>query len=503
MTDAVKRAIRDHIRQHGTILTSFGDVAIDGSQLGEGGNGLVYPVVFEGPAVVKLLTEPHSDTPSPKIRRFQREYRRLVRIPQHLNLIRLFHYELVAIGDMRVPAIFMERCGCTLKKQVQQNGTLPPDQLRRLCTELCGVLHHIHEHGIIHRDIKPENILIRDDNSFVLADFGIASFDPEVFPGTELTSNGDRIANFQFSAPEQFQRDANLTAAVDVFALGQVLYWCVTQSTFRGASPPLMASVDERYSQFDELVPLMSQQNPLSRIRTANGVIDQLEGTQKALVTQKWHDHILDSLKRFEEAIRRCTPGQRGIVHLTAKSEIDRLIHALSEISVPNELWWTQGNANNAIGQIVKLDEEHWLLDGTEYKITDCWVSRDDGLDRCSVLVRSDAMQPFGLYEDNGLEDEVAGFFDGTYINYHAHDDGFACINGEIVELCGRSTVRRRYLRPNYIFISTRFNSVLVSAADQVIQPLIEKYNSGQSVGVDELKKLQKLPKHEVSRLYD
>ncbi|MEZ5944932.1 MAG: serine/threonine-protein kinase [Planctomycetaceae bacterium] len=504
MSDALN-AIRAHIKEHGSVPTSFGEVVVEKTLLGQGGNGLVYPVDFEGPAVIKFLAETLSDKPSTKYKRFQREYRRLVRIPTHPNLVRLFHYDIISLGDLKIPAIVMERCAKSLKTHVLElnDKRLPVDELRKLCRQMCSVIDHIHQHGVIHRDIKPENILVRDDGSFVLADFGIARFDPELFPGTDLTKKGDRMANFAFSAPEQFEKDAVITTSADVFALGQVLYWCGTQATFRGATPPRMASVDESYAPFDEVVLSMSRQQAAARIQNGKGVMDALHGDEEHRREQEWHKHVIDSLFAFEAVLRKCAPGNRGIAHFTNKADIDRLFTALAGICKPNELWWTQGNANDAIRTMSRDEDGTWVLDGTEYNVTDCWVSRDSGLDRCFVLMRSEAMPSFGIYGDHEYDDEMVGLVDGKYISANEHDDGFARIDGEIVEVSGRSQLRQRFMRPNYCFIATKFNSVLVQQADRILDALIKAYHAGKSVDEQELRELWKLPKHPVSQMHD
>lgn len=504
MSDELK-AIREHINKYGILSTSLGDVVVDKTLLGQGGNGLVFPVIFEGPAVIKLLADSTGDNPSTKYKRFQREYRRLVCIPHHPNLIRLFHYEVIRIGAFDIPAIIMERCAKSLKTYVSHLNSkrLPIEELYNLCYQMCSVLDHIHQNGIIHRDIKPENILVRDDGSFVLADFGIAKFDPELFSGTDLTKKGDRMANFAFSAPEQFEKDATITEAADVFALGQVLYWCATQNTFRGTSPPSMASVHESYAPFDNLVISMSRQQPSARIQTGCEVLATLRGDDEHRKEERFHQHVIECLRAFERALRRCTPGKRGIVHLSSKKEIDRLLSTLADICEPNELYWTKGYAKNAISQFKQLNEEHWLIDTTEYKITDCWITRDWGIDRCYVLMRSDPMPSFGLYGEHDSQDEVAGEFGGRYLDYRQVDDGFANIDGDIVELAGRSTVRYRYLRPEYFFVATKYNSVLVQQSDQVIDPLIKRYIASEVVDVEELEGLRTLPKNRISAMFD
>ena len=503
INEDVKAKITGYIRTSKSIPTCFGDVPVVGPILGQGGNGLVYPVTFEGPAVAKILTEAVSATPSTTLKRFQREYTRLVRTPQHTNLVKLFHFDVVTLGDVSVPAIIMEQCAKSLKKHVQESGRLQSEELRRLFVEMCRALHHIQQHGIIHRDVKPENILVRSDGTFVLADFGIAKFDPELFPGTELTQRGDRMANVQFSAPEQFEKDAALTPATDIFALGQVLYWCVTQNTFRGTAPRSMASVDLSYLPFDAVVSEMSRQAAHARPQSAKEAYDIFIGKGEEQKEQEREQHILDSLIGFEEALRSCTPGQRGIVHFTSKNDIDHLMHTLAGICDSHDLWWTQGHGNDALRHIAKLDEEHWMFDITEMKITGCWISRDPGVDHCFVLIRTEAMPPFGVYEPHEFEDEMVGLVDGVFIKANEHDDGFARIGGAVVDVRGKSKLRRRFLLPRFFFIGTKYNPILDQGADPVLYKMIEAYQSGSEVKIEDLRKLWKLPIHPVSRKHN
>jgi WD40 repeat protein len=92
---------------------------------------------------------------------------------------------------------------------------------------------HAGEHAIIHRDLKPENILFGDDKRPKVADFGLAHM--EAVSGVETTG---RVGTRQYMAPEQ-RRGDQVTPKVDVYALGVILYECLT-----GKRPPSREGLD-------------------------------------------------------------------------------------------------------------------------------------------------------------------------------------------------------------------------------------------------------------------
>ena len=226
MSDETKNHIITALKTVKSFPSSLGAINVTGPILGQGGNGLVYPVQFSGnvDAVAKFLTDVITEKPTTQQVRFLDEYRRLVAVPPHPNLIRLYHFDHVTIDGLTVPVIMMEKGVETLSSKVKREGKLSAEQLETMTKQLCSVLDHIHQSGIVHRDVKPENILIRADGSFILADFGIAWFDPELHQHEKLTKRGDRMANFMFSAPEQLDSMTMPTSAADIYALGQTIY---------------------------------------------------------------------------------------------------------------------------------------------------------------------------------------------------------------------------------------------------------------------------------------
>ena len=96
----------------------------------------------------------------------------------------------------------------------------------RLFLQVLGAVSHAHGRLILHRDLKPSNILVTQDGSVKLLDFGIAKLlegDGQTTAPSELTRLGGAAMTPEYAAPEQLQR-AEVTTATDVYALGVLLY---------------------------------------------------------------------------------------------------------------------------------------------------------------------------------------------------------------------------------------------------------------------------------------
>ncbi|MEU2714678.1 serine/threonine-protein kinase [Streptomyces sp. NPDC007205] len=127
--------------------------------------------------------------------------------------------------------------GPTLSDEVKRNGSMAPDQLRRLMAGLAEALRDIHRVGVVHRDLKPSNVLLADDGPKVI-DFGISR--PK---DSELrTETGKLIGTPPFMAPEQFRRPREVGPAADIFALGSVMVHAATgRGPFDSDSPYVVA----------------------------------------------------------------------------------------------------------------------------------------------------------------------------------------------------------------------------------------------------------------------
>ena len=147
--------------------------------------------------------------------RFMREARTAAGL-SHPNIVGVFD-----VGEEDgLPYIVMECVdGRTLAELLAENGPLDPDRTVDLILQACAGLEHAHAAGLVHRDIKPQNLLVRDDDTLKIVDFGIA----RPVDGTQLTLAGTILGTAAYLAPEQALGE-RVTAAADLYSLGAVTY---------------------------------------------------------------------------------------------------------------------------------------------------------------------------------------------------------------------------------------------------------------------------------------
>ncbi len=158
------------------------------------------------------------------LRRFGREADIMTGI-SHPNVVKIREVNLAAA----FPFIVMEYVeGGTLRDLLKTRTRLDLETTVRLGLQVIEGFRAIHPAGIIHRDIKPENILYRTlptgELHFLLTDFGIARLQEQ----TTFTQTGQAMMTYEYASPEQFDNPKGVTAATDYYALGVVLYECLT-----------------------------------------------------------------------------------------------------------------------------------------------------------------------------------------------------------------------------------------------------------------------------------
>jgi eukaryotic-like serine/threonine-protein kinase len=198
---------------------SFGKYQIS-RELGRGAMGIVYEAHDPSQGIevaLKVMTVPKGNSEAKKrqLQRFTQEARALGLLSHH-GVARLF--DQGEVGGRHFFAMELVR-GTTLRDRVQMQGPLSLPELVRLGVELCEVMEHVHQQGVVHRDIKPENIMLMPDGTSRLMDFGIAQI-------TDRTGTV-RASGFQgspaYMSPEQVSGKP-LDARSDIYALGITLY---------------------------------------------------------------------------------------------------------------------------------------------------------------------------------------------------------------------------------------------------------------------------------------
>lgn len=111
--------------------------------------------------------------------------------------------------------------GGTLKQYASANNLLPLDRLVDIIYKVCNALDYANKMGVLHRDIKPSNVLLGDDNSVKISDFGSA-----FLLNSDLTQV-DTVGTLPFMAPEHF-RQSRPTIQSDIYAVGVMAYQLLT-----------------------------------------------------------------------------------------------------------------------------------------------------------------------------------------------------------------------------------------------------------------------------------
>ena len=212
----------------------LGSFRIEGT-LGVGAMGVVYSAIHEAtgrPAAVKVINKDIAQR-GKTFERFQREADILKQF-RHPNIVRflaLGRYQ----GTSYIAMEFIQ--GKTLEQVLETRGALPWQEVVELGIQLCVALHYAHEHGVVHRDLKPSNLMVTDEGTLKLTDFGIA----KDLDKTALTATGRTLGTAAYMAPEQIRGTPEVSHKTDLYALGCVLYQMLAgRPPFEGSGPVVL-----------------------------------------------------------------------------------------------------------------------------------------------------------------------------------------------------------------------------------------------------------------------
>lgn len=211
--------------EHDAILQQqrFGPYLVEGV-LGRGGMGVVYQgrhVHLDRPVAIKVLGDWWRGDEDAR-ERFLRESRLAARL-QHPNIVAI--YDAGELDGRLYVAMQLVRGGDL--HTLLDDGPLAPARALSIIEQLASALDTAHEAGLVHRDVKPGNVLLEGDRA-VLSDFGLIK--PLDANGPEITRVGEFMGTVEWAAPEHIEpeRFGPLSPQTDVYALGALLYACLT-----------------------------------------------------------------------------------------------------------------------------------------------------------------------------------------------------------------------------------------------------------------------------------
>jgi serine/threonine-protein kinase len=273
-------------------------------RLGVGGMSTVHLAFderLERYVAIKLLAEHLADDEA-FVSRFRREALAAARLV-HPNIVQVFDFGFDQTPHQHF--IVMEHVpGHSCAELLRDRGHLDLDQAVEIVTQACRGLDYAHRNGVVHRDVKPGNLLVSDDDTVKLADFGIARAADQ----SSITQVGSVLGTAAYLSPEQ-ARGEEAGPRADLYSLGVVAYQLLT-----GRLPYEATSLSELALKQQREAPLPLQQlNPAVPPELAHAIgmalaIDQEARPANAIV--------------FAEAIRN---GAQGIEPVGAGAETANL----------------------------------------------------------------------------------------------------------------------------------------------------------------------------------
>lgn len=224
-------------------------------KIGGGGMALVYKAkcrLLNRFVAVKVLRAEFTEDEE-FVKKFKRESQAAASL-SHPNIVGIYD---VGMED-NIYYIVMEYIkGQTLKDLIRQKGHFGVDFATNIAIQISSALEHAHKNHIVHRDIKSHNILIKEDNTVKVTDFGIA----RAVSSSTITNTGNVIGSVHYFSPEQ-ARGGYTDEKSDIYSLGVVLYEMVTgRLPFEGESPIAVAlkHIQELPQKPSELNPRISK----------------------------------------------------------------------------------------------------------------------------------------------------------------------------------------------------------------------------------------------------
>ncbi len=205
-------------------------------KIGNGGMATVYKArchVLNRNVAVKVLKEEFT-TDAEFVKRFNIEAQSAASL-SHPNIVSI--YDVGNEGDIYY--IVMELVqGKTLKEIITDEGILPWKWTVNIAIQIASALEVAHRHNIVHRDIKPHNIIITEDGTAKVTDFGIA----KAVSNSTITSFGATIGSVHYFSPEQ-ARGGYTDAKSDLYSLGVVMYEMLTGKVPFDADTPVSVAL--------------------------------------------------------------------------------------------------------------------------------------------------------------------------------------------------------------------------------------------------------------------
>lgn len=279
--------------------------------IGVGGMATVYKAydtIDDKIVAVKILKEEFLGNDD-FIRRFKNESKAIA-VLSHPNIVKVFD---VSFGD-RIQYIVMEYIdGITLKEYIEHQKVINWKEAVHFTVQILEALEHAHEKGVVHRDIKPQNIILLQDGTIKVTDFGIA----RLTTSETRTMTNTAIGSVHYIAPEQARGDLT-DGKADIYSVGVMLYEMLTgKLPFEADSavsvaimqlqtePSPLRDINEEIPEgLEEITLKAMRKDPAQRYETAAKMLEAIESFRRnpsIRFNYKYYDDTLSGDTKFVE----------------------------------------------------------------------------------------------------------------------------------------------------------------------------------------------------------
>lgn len=285
--------------------------------IGIGGMAVVYKAydsIDDRIVAIKILKDEYLKNDEFR-RRFKNESK-AVAVLSHPNIVKVYD---VSFGD-RIQYIVMEYIdGITLKEYIDQQKVLSWKETVHFTVQILRALSHAHERGIVHRDIKPQNIMMLEDGTIKVTDFGIARF-----AHSETHTMTDKaIGSVHYISPEQ-ARGSLTDAKSDIYSVGVMLYEMLTGTLpFEAESAVSVAIMQMQETPqnlrtlnpevpegLEEITLKAMRKDPEQRYQTAADMLDDIEQFKENPSIRFAYKYFVDeSPTKYVDAINEVKTG--------------------------------------------------------------------------------------------------------------------------------------------------------------------------------------------------
>lgn len=300
------------------------------------------------------------------------------------------------------------------------------------------------------------------------------------------TKKGERLANIEFSSPEQISGKYEVTMASDIYSMAQILYWYIFGTVNRGTGAELISQVFQWKDAYiyDSVISKSLRNNPKERFQSIDEIIEFINSEK----SKKKEIDPFQDMHKFHMAILSVVPEfYNNAFAISDKDEISKLFNSIFKEQYDRSLEFNTGQENNNISSIKRLENNDFLMDYRQLNIRCVWGLLTDDVYDDILLLEIDDSLPYVIGEKE--YNNVVVLENEEIVPHSAIESGFVRFRGSVFNVSELS-IQERYIGNDYkiIAIAPYHNCTIIEENDKFLAAM-QKIDSLQQKDVYQLKR--------------